>query len=63
MAQKTKSKRKIYTTEFLIRSDNPNLIKDIKGLADKKDWSINQFIVNTLEKITEKSKKDLAISK
>lgn len=56
MATKTKTGRKIYITEFLIRSDNPNLIKNVKELADKKDWSINQFIVNTLEKLTKNPK-------
>jgi hypothetical protein len=59
---KKKSRRKMYNTEFLIRSDNETLIADLDKIARPKGWSVNQLIVNTMEKVVEKSKKSLVIS-
>jgi hypothetical protein len=61
--KKGKSRRKRYATEFLIRSDDPNLISDLTEIAGKKQWSVNVLVNNELKKLVEKHKKVLVISK
>lgn len=54
--KKPKSRRKRYATEFLIRSDNENLVSDLKKVADKKRLSVNALILNQLDKVVANGK-------
>ncbi len=50
-----KSRRKRYATEFLIRTDNEELIVDLKKMADKKETSVNLLAVSILESAVRKN--------
>ncbi len=50
-----KARRKRYKTEFLIRTDNPVLIPQLKKIADKQDTSVNLLAVSILEGAVKKN--------
>lgn len=48
----------MYPTEYLLRSDNPNLIKELGGIAVKKYMSVNMLINSILAEVIKKDKKN-----
>ena len=51
MQSKKSVVRKMYKSEFLVRSNDPDFIIKLKKIAAPKKWSVNTLIVNEMEKL------------